>query len=926
MLIKNSFFQNKITKPNLNKENNYTSLNKGLQSDVFIKSTPSFKGTDDSDFGFFSDFFGEILDIANDTVSDLMLQAKREEEFSAYIEVLCQKNSRRLMFLMKNESTHRFNEMLLRNTDFDGNYFNQLFDNANIKTVMGIDYFIKTLTSNNETRSTFAGQEVEAIKIYGMLNSKDRLRNYPELLLHIFNEEDNSRQPNFDRLNEIPEFLESIGVRKFSEFDEKFAHLKYKFNNFDDISDKVDAIEYLKSTYSEKNALLSELLAKSQNDKNRNPQKVYSTTKDIVDYFYERNDGKSLDGIEEIFTYVLQQDKIKQKTQSQLFDSIDDYKSVENKINLFKFLKNSNVTIDELNDLAGKYVVTDSDIYTIISNKDYLCKYIAENRGTKNNTSGIYYKDFKDVINAIYTYDNEQPDEIKTLIDITERFKIKNSEALLQFYNKATGTNKRNLTQEEVYNFVELFNYSDSTRLFEEAKKYNMSVIELLKIEKEQFMEVEEVISDFIINDKTDFFTGQSALDVYKAHRQTIHENNENIENVLQNIVNFQVSNSEQYAEKAALIKPFKPFFNDKETMMKFFRKMNFKFDSSEEDNKLINDCVKLFSMLSKDSNKENYEKNLNYLINSGFISKSKNQLSEFFKKVPNANVGIEILTLITEKEIPSLQVMENFFQEYSKDNSTGVELFEYLKKLPKDKKFKDVVSILEQTQEKISSTNIPMKISSKNIKYIGTEEIKTVEDLTKLLDKLYGATGSDNFLKIMATSKKSNPPKFTAYKIAQELAFKIGTTTESYKNITRLLGLEKSKLNLPYDCSPYLYTKAIEKALPKEFVDFVNSNDWIKLSDNDKKAPNIMLHAKLRAIDRFALEDARNIQELYTPKTKEKLKKIFKAVFTTQPKTIRGTDKTKRIIADFIHDDNIIEAVFTKQGDMITIVEKRGS
>ena len=153
-----------------------------------------------------------------------------------------------------------------------------------------------------------------------------------------------------------------------------------------------------------------------------------------------------------------------------------------------------------------------------------------------------------------------------------------------------------------------------------------------------------------------------------------------------------------------------------------------------------------------------------------------------------------------------------------------------------------------------------------------------------------------------------------------------IEKTPESYKNIARLLEIDRRSLDIDKDCSTYIYAKEIQNSLPKEFIDFVISDDWTKYEETDTVKPKLTLHAKLRLIDRFALNGAKNIDELYSEETTEKLKQILKTVYTDTPTEIRGSDKTKRLIVDFIHNGTEIEAVFSKEGKMVTIVPRRNS
>ena len=143
----------------------------------------------------------------------------------------------------------------------------------------------------------------------------------------------------------------------------------------------------------------------------------------------------------------------------------------------------------------------------------------------------------------------------------------------------------------------------------------------------------------------------------------------------------------------------------------------------------------------------------------------------------------------------------------------------------------------------------------------------------------------------------------------------------ESYQNISRLLHLDKQNLHLDKNCSTYIYTRAIQDALPKEFIDFVKSNDWIQYSKENEKMPALSFHARLRAIDRFALDGVTDIKELYTEKNK--LKSLMQIVYTTNPTEISSNGSEKRLIADFDHNGREIKVVFSQNGKMLTIVPR---
>lgn len=933
MLINNNYNSPNII-PNriLSKNNVSVPFNKGLTRDVFEKTTLTFKGSIEEDFfGMLIDKAFSIIEEATESfINDFQViakQTRREAEVATYIEALSAKNVRKLMLSKRSEKMTTLNSNIFYGLDFDIDFINNLFEQANIKTVLGLDNFIRTYLREPETKQIFRGQEIEAVKIYGLLESKDDLSKYSELLLYLYNQEEDSETPDYSKLNTTIAFLKKLGVDKFNEFDGKFEYLKSKFNDFDTVSDKVDAIEYLQTTYDAKTSLLDNVLKGVDVPKNQDSQKVYALVNDIVDYFYDKNDGKSLDGLEEVLDYALQQNKIKSQSLKSLTPICNDFKSPEDKISLFGFLKDNSISISDLNILSGRSIVSDSDNLAALINKEHLGQSIAEIRGTDESNGFNFYKNFRDIINAVYD-ESESLDGVRTFISVADRFNFKNSDSVLQFYNRAAEAKKRSLTSDEVKDFIELFKYSDSTTLFADAKAQSTSVVDLLAEEKQKYISVKEDIDNFCYSDNNAFFAGQSSLEIYKKYRELILSNVDNVSSVLQNIADFDIKNSGQYIQRTMQVEPFTKFFADKESMLKFFAQNNVKFDDTYEDNVYQRNCMEIFDSLYDENDKQKSYERINYFANSGFLVKSQTRLTEFLEKMPSSDVRKDVLSVIADKKVPSVNILEKFFKQYKSSLSDGVELLEYLRNLPSNIDFSKSSDILDFIQSKINMINVPVQINSENINRINIEDFAEKEIPTNkvisLLNNLYSLPDNVNFLSALSSELKSKPIEFSSYRIAQELAAKIDRTDESYQNISRLLKLDKHSLGLPDDCSSYIYVKAIEKALPKNFINFVNSEDWTTYSDDKSKGANLVLHAKLRAIDRFALNDADSIDVLYTDEMKSRLQNLFKTVYTTSPVSIKGSDSSKRLIVDFVHESNVIEAIFLDKGEMITIVPKR--
>ena len=129
--------------------------------------------------------------------------------------------------------------------------------------------------------------------------------------------------------------------------------------------------------------------------------------------------------------------------------------------------------------------------------------------------------------------------------------------------------------------------------------------------------------------------------------------------------------------------------------------------------------------------------------------------------------------------------------------------------------------------------------------------------------------------------------------------------------------------LNLPpFDekHSYYFYTNKIEKIIPQKFIDLINDTSWQKVNGI---IPSISLHARMRLIERFVLENENCAKNLYSKETKDYMNSIIKAVYCTSPSYIKGIEDIERIAAETKFEGKTIKSIFSKNGTMISIMAK---
>jgi len=916
----NSAYSNPLYKNNFHKTNKMTGVNTQSQRVSFGL------GTDD----LISDALELLTSVTDNlcTIRDVVVHDNREKNFETYIDFFSMRRVREKAANFRKLNIEDFNNILLRNMNVDIGFFNGLLKEAGINTVMQMEHFARTYTRHADSRKIFKRQEIEAVKIYGILKSKDEIAKYPELLLYLYNKEEGKENPDYNSLNEYTAFLKQVGLEDFKDFDSKFAHLKPDFNDFATIADKADAIDYLRETYNDKIAYLNEIIAANPELKSFDAQKVYAKINDVVDTLYKYNSDNTAKTAA-VISYAMSSDKIKPIALKNASSEFNNFETVEDKILLYELLSECGISPNDFNSIASRKIVSDISVLSCIINKQELSQYIADYNKKPLSDGEMFYKKNADIVNAVYDEASGNVEGVNSLLDLAERFSITGSDSFLNFYNRTSGTKNKNLTSDEIKDFVELFKYSDSQDLFKQAKERNVSVVDILIEEKNKFELVKDKIEQFMLTDDTAYFAGKTPLDVYKNYGSLFSEPDSDIADILHNISTFNIENSLQYEQKSSEINKFAKFFTDRESLIMFISDSGMKFDESEEDEKYRNNCLDIFESLYDESDISASRQRIDYMVSSGFLSKSKIKLTEFLSYMPDETVKKAVLTMIADKKVPSLNALEKFFRTYNQEGDSDKALLSYLQKLPDNIDFKTNGQILSQLQGKINQLNIPIQINSGNIGSVNIESIDAKEqisneDVLSIVSDILEVPQGSNFISALPFASDSKKHRYDSFRIAQDIVAKKDMTDESYSNIVRILGLDKADLGLASDCSDYTYIKAIEKVLPKEFIKFVNSNDWLDYKEDGKTIPNLILHARLRAIDRFALNNAESIDNLYTDETKDMLKSLFKSVYESKPLKVKGTDASKRIIINSGYNSNVIEAVFSNKGEMITIVPAR--
>lgn len=939
----------KITNNNIRNVNIYnkerTPVTKplnGLKNDVFEKTKVSFGAYDPFDdflnSFLFPELFADELSGIIDKAVDMLLmndedfeeefmklfleeQVQREQDVSMYIDALSDKNVSRMILNRRKDKLDVMNKIVLSNLGFpvDIDYLNELLFSSGIKSIFALDSFIRTYNQSPQTKNVFRDFGIEAVKIYGTLNNKDDLSKFPELLLHLFIQEELSDYPNHERLNETTAFLKQIGLTNFKDFDSRYEYLADDFNNFASIQDKLDAIEYLQRTYEPKIKMLSDIVQGIPSLKKLDTKKLYANIYQVVDCLYEKNKQKSLTPLETIVEIAHQSGNFKQTALKNIGDFCNGLKTTEDKIEFYKFLRDCNASVSDFNAIAGRSIISDRDAVEALINKEEVSSVIAKSKKINIVTAQETYKKFSSEFCVAY-----KNGEVSTLLKIMDNYSIKNADSMLSFYNRINGKNVNSISSEEFVDFIRLFKYSDSKNLFTIAKTEKVLPVEILKKEKEKFLSIEKEIEKFLKEDETGYFVGKTGFDIYSEYKDLLSDNVEDVSVLLQNIRDFNIANSEEYKQKVDLIKPFEKYFSTKSEMIKFVSQAGIQLDSSPEDEQHIQNSLLVLDLLFDKKNLKKSNDRIKQITDSGFLAKSKMSLPQLIDSIKNEKDLKAFLEMVADKKIQSLSVLGRYMMDYDSTDGRVENLFHHLYSMPDDIDFDSYIKVIKHVHEGLENLNLPSCINNDNIIGVDVERflsfpVITQIDAGEILNGLYPSENGGNFISVLPNAMVDKVHFFSRFKIAEEIVNKLAASPESYQNLIRKLEIDRDTV-LDSRYSHYSVVTAVAKKLPKKFVNFVNSEDWLKYDENSENIPNLSLHSRMRLIDRFGLQE----DDLYSEKTKQKLRDILKTVYTQTPYGTKGTDYTKRIITDTVYENTDIETVFSKNGEMITIVPRR--
>ncbi len=829
------------------------------------------------------------------------------------------------------------------------------------------------------------------IQIYSKLDNKKDLADYSTLLIYASNGgESGYINPDFNP-NELTAFLKTIGLKNIKDFKKKFDYLAHKYNDFENIWDMYDAIMDLKKEYPQKIKLLKELATKYPDKiKARNEQEfaeIYAQHNNLADYIYSKQNDKSYaEDLPKYVDFLTGVDKLSESTIKEITKG-ENSDSSEALYNTLEIFKETNVSIEEVEFIKNNAHISDNDLLDCIINKEDIAYRISVLKNISQADAEHIYLNFASEYNALIKEANKKDDKsevfegllqkdktVEEFTNILERYGILGylltnpeydttfKDMLFEFGFANNYNRKKQISSAKFVNIVGMLQLFESKEKIKEqitqstdattkeknktnkkfAKKSKDTnqiaphrINEAIKHEKDIFKTIKPAIIKYLSEDDSDFYSGKTIFEIYKIIRNL--QNSEN-KTVNENKKPQSTSEDQVYTEVRNILDLYRhghtfdiklshkleSLIPDKELLNNFRinNEISLISDDADRDEEYIQNCLKVLSLFN--GNMEEYGNIIKYYSNSDFLKLSRKSLTMFFEKYNTADLQHKILTGIAKAKIININQFNRFIKDYS-DKDEGFEnLIAFLNNLPEEMWYdKFIKEFYTPLKERLRIYNLPYSIDNSNILNIDYNYIKPIKDckqtdINKIINSISGAKEGTNFISTLPELYIEEADGYYASK---------GNIINEYLNCKDKVPYEHlDKVIIPYN------NQIEESSFPNgkymvsnNFLNLINDTSWIKVDENH--IFNMSLHAKMRFIDRFIMPEIKNIDDLYTPETKEKMKDLITEYYdkfqTASIHDIGFDSRQRRIFSNFESTSGTIKGNFSGHGNLVTIYRK---
>lgn len=766
------------------------------------------------------------------------------------------------------------------------------------------------------------------VELFGIFENKDDILNFYEILNEahvpeIFKDDDDDEGMD---LGAMVDFLKSLGFKNENEFCKKFSHLKDKFNEFCEPSDKFDLYKYVVLTYCEKaGAIGRAAFAPFFFFDAEDYSKFYVKNASIIDYLYEDDKKNFEDRINRILMHLLSKEQIHPTAQKVLADSgFIDIKTPKGKVELFEFLRSEGLTIEELNALTKTAHYFDTDLLDLMINREEIQQSISSAFDVSNKKAKAFYMAFPETLNALYN-DEETTyyiyPEINLLLCANE-FDLKADKDFLKFYNSINfAKNSKNkkqtnpmVRQKDISEFINLLSFMDKNlaQRYKKDKNYPLKN-ELLK-KKAEFEKISAKIESEIDEQNTRYLC-RNSYEIFVNYYDIL----KTTPDIKAFVAKVSSMIQKENLEKEDLDPSYPRLldcFKDKELLQEFAIKNDIRFDGKSQNHNAA--CLRILMTLLEGKDEKEACEIREQILKSDFIKNSKRNLIQFSESFNDEELRIA-LKIVNDENLASVDEFFELIKPYfDEDNKIDNFLAKFVQT---ELSFDEFLEKISQIEKAVAAYGINVKINNKNISNLDFAKLKgnkiNPAKIPSILEALLNFEGEGSFICGLNNALTSTQNEYNLNKIIKEISIsEFGRYGESYKGIMRKFNLDRELIENADSNSQFLpAAKTALKAQIKPLEEFINSDSW--MIEIMGKKPNICLHAKMRLIDRFILQENK---DLFAAETKDELQNILKTIYFETPSRVE-TGRSA-IVLYYPYKDYEIKTVFAYDGEMLTVVK----
>lgn len=765
------------------------------------------------------------------------------------------------------------------------------------------------------------------LEFFNKFENKDDILNFYEILNEahvpkIF--KDNPDDEDLD-LTLIVGFLKSLGFKNENEFCKKFSHLKDKFNGFCEPPDKFDLYKYVVLSFRAKAHAIEKAKLANLDFSVDDNGKFYAKNAAIIDYLYENNQKDFDQKLARIFRYLTSKEQIHPTAQKVLAESgFIDTKTTKGKIELFEFLRSERLTIEDLNALTKSAHFSDTDLLDLVINREEIQQNISSTFNISDSKAKIFYMTFPETLNALYN-DEEITyyiyPEINLLLCANE-LGLRSDKDFLNFYNSLNSTKNSKgkkqtnprARQKDISEFVNLLSFLDVNlaQKYKKDKNYPLKN-ELLK-KKAEFEKISAKIESEIDAQNTRYLC-RNSYEIFVNYYDVL-KTTPDIKAFVAKVSSMIQKENLEKEEHDPSFPRLLDCFKDKELLREFAIKNNIRFDGKSQNYNAA--CLRILSILLENKDEKEACEIREQILKSDFIKNSKRNLIQFCESFNDEELKIA-LKIVNDENLASVdefwELLKPFFDEDNKINNFLMKFMEA------ELSYNEFLEKISQIEKAVATYGINVKINNKNITNLDFAKLKgnkiNPAKIPSIIESLLNFEGEGSFICGLNNALTSVQNEYNFNRIIREISMsEFGRYGESYQGIMREFKLDRELIENA-DCNTQLLpaAKTALKAQIRPLEEFINSDSW--MIEIMGKKPNICLHAKMRLIDRFILQENK---DLFASETKEELQNILKTIYFETPSRVETGYNA--IVAYYPCEDYEIKAVFAYDGEMLTVVK----